>query len=610
MQTLRRALILTHRYLGIPLSVLFVLWFVTGIAMIYVGGMPTLSAQARLERLPALDLAAVRYAPAAAAAQAASGFGRVALTTVLGRPAYRFASPYGTATVFADTGEPLDEIDVETARDVAAQFLEAPASAASSSSARSSAPINGRLQLGRDLPLYKFAVDDGAGTEVYVSPYAGEVRLVTTTKTRTLAWIATIPHWFYITPLRTNQPHGTGPSSSPRPWAACSRCWGSCSASRSFTSRQPFRWSQAVRYQGWMRWHYISGAFFGVFALTWVFSGLLSMEPFDWANADSLEISGDALTGGPVELEQFPAFDAAVLGRAARRPNAEGARVSPHRRRALLPRALHEQRARSPTRAASGCISRIRSRGARSRSTCSSTRARWPSAPQPFASDTLLARLAAAAPDATIVTHELLTSYDSYYYSRNGQAALPVLRVKFDDPLETWVYVDPELGQLVASIHRLQRVERWLYNGLHSLDFGFWYDRRPLWDIGMILLSRGRARDEHDRLLARASSASGGVLLEVALELLVDVRVFARETAAARRRTALRKRRRIRRGPRPRTDLATAPRRARAGRRDLRRRRRTLRPTPARACRRAAAARHRLRHRACRACARTRARRR
>ncbi len=72
---------------------------------------------------------------------------------------------------------------------------------------------------------------------------------------------------------------------------------------------KPFRWSDAVRYQGWMRWHYISGAFFGVFALTWVFSGLLSMEPFDWANAeDSLDIRDDALTGGPVELERFPRF--------------------------------------------------------------------------------------------------------------------------------------------------------------------------------------------------------------------------------------------------------------------------------------------------------------
>jgi hypothetical protein len=40
MHSIRLTLILAHRYLGIPLSVLFVLWFVTGIAMIYVGGMP------------------------------------------------------------------------------------------------------------------------------------------------------------------------------------------------------------------------------------------------------------------------------------------------------------------------------------------------------------------------------------------------------------------------------------------------------------------------------------------------------------------------------------------------------------------------------------------
>jgi uncharacterized iron-regulated membrane protein len=163
MQTLRRALILVHRYLGIPLSVLFVLWFVTGIAMIYVGGMPSLSAQARVERLPALDLAAVRYTPAEAAAQAASGFGRVALTSVLERPAYRFASPYGAATVFADTGEPLDEIDAATARTVAAKFVGAPETDVELLRTVER-PDQWTLQLGRDLPLYKFAVRDGAGT--------------------------------------------------------------------------------------------------------------------------------------------------------------------------------------------------------------------------------------------------------------------------------------------------------------------------------------------------------------------------------------------------------------------------------------------------------------
>jgi hypothetical protein len=76
---------------------------------------------------------------------------------------------------------------------------------------------------------------------------------------------------------------------------------------------------------------------------------------------------------------------------------------------------------------------------------------------------------------------------------------LPVLRVKFADPLETWVYVDPRESALLATVHRLNRVERWLYNGLHSLDFAFWYSKRPFWDIGMILLCAG----------ALASSAIG-----------------------------------------------------------------------------------------------------
>jgi hypothetical protein len=63
--------------------------------------------------------------------------------------------------------------------------------------------------------------------------------------------------------------------------------------------------------------------------------------------------------------------------------------------------------------------------------------------------------------------------------------------VKFADPDQTWVYVDPEVSQVVARIHKMDRVERWIYNGLHSLDFSFWYNRRPLWDIGVLTLMLG-----------------------------------------------------------------------------------------------------------------------
>src|SRR5678815_424140 len=79
---------------------------------------------------------------------------------------------------------------------------------------------------------------------------------------------------------------------------------------------------------------------------------------------------------------------------------------------------------------------------------------------------------------------------DSYYYSRDRQTPLPVLRVKFDDPAKTWVYVDPQMSQVLATVHKLNRTERWLYNGLHSFDFAFWYNSIA-WDITMIALCLG-----------------------------------------------------------------------------------------------------------------------
>jgi len=44
----RKALILIHRYLGIVLCLIFLIWFVSGIAMIYARGMPEISSQSRL----------------------------------------------------------------------------------------------------------------------------------------------------------------------------------------------------------------------------------------------------------------------------------------------------------------------------------------------------------------------------------------------------------------------------------------------------------------------------------------------------------------------------------------------------------------------------------
>ena len=56
------------------------------------------------------------------------------------------------------------------------------------------------------MPLYKFAADDGLGTELYVQASSGDVSMLTTSRQRLFAYLGVIPHWLYFTPLRVQQP--------------------------------------------------------------------------------------------------------------------------------------------------------------------------------------------------------------------------------------------------------------------------------------------------------------------------------------------------------------------------------------------------------------------
>ncbi len=59
MRLLRRLIILSHRYLGIAISLMCVVWFASGIVMIYAGGHAShLCSRSRLERRALVDLLA------------------------------------------------------------------------------------------------------------------------------------------------------------------------------------------------------------------------------------------------------------------------------------------------------------------------------------------------------------------------------------------------------------------------------------------------------------------------------------------------------------------------------------------------------------------------
>jgi hypothetical protein len=52
-------------------------------------------------------------------------------------------------------------------------------------------------------------------------------------------------------------------------------------------------------------------------------------------------------------------------------------------------------------------------------------------------------------------------------------------------------YIDPKTARVVGTYSNRNWVGRWLYNGLHSLNFPWLYNYRPLWDIVVIFFMVG-----------------------------------------------------------------------------------------------------------------------
>jgi len=82
----------------------------------------------------------------------------------------------------------------------------------------------------------------------------------------------------------------------------------------------------------------------------------------------------------------------------------------------------------------------------------------------------------------------LLTEPDRYWYARHVPPVLPVWRIVLHDEAATWLHVDAATGQLLSTSTSDSRLRRWLFNGLHSLDFPLFL-RTPAWYLAIWLLS-------------------------------------------------------------------------------------------------------------------------
>jgi hypothetical protein len=131
-----------------------------------------------------------------------------------------------------------------------------------------------------DRPLKRIALNDAAGTEVYVSAASGKAVLITTRDERLWNYVGSVAHWLYPTELR----HHAKAWNSLMWWLSLLGTLGAALG----VVLGLIRLGTGPAYRGLQRWHHICGLIVAPFVLCWIFSGFLSMNDGLFAHSDDV----------------------------------------------------------------------------------------------------------------------------------------------------------------------------------------------------------------------------------------------------------------------------------------------------------------------------------
>ncbi|WP_426074248.1 PepSY domain-containing protein [Janthinobacterium sp. DSP2-3-3] len=465
-----------HRWTGVFSCILMALWFISGMVMLFVG-YPKLTPWERLASMPTLQSATCCIGPDKVLEQLAApaSVRELVLTSVGGRPVYRVRDEPGRFQLFdARSGKPADLAGPAEALAAAQAFLPG-AKAAYLGQVREDRWTHSR-GLDPHRPLHMVKMDDADDTLLYLSSVTGEVLIDAPRSQRLWNFVGAWLHWVYPLRERSSDPLWS--------WTVIILSATATVTAVSGTLVGIWRWRFTQRYKSgarspyretYMHWHHIIGLLFAAIVCTWIFSGLMSMNPFRIFDAKGKRPDLAAYRGGT------PA-----TARLALTPQQALAMLEAERFHAseIAWRVLDGQ----PYLLVRDAAARTRLIVANDGSV--HVREQW--------GDATLLRAASKLLPGMPTSHAWLGHYDTYYYGRQPEAMmgaaerrLPVLRVQFLDPHANWVYIDSYTGDVAITLDRSQRVSRWLFSFLHSWDLPPLLQMGPLRDAILILLSLG-----------------------------------------------------------------------------------------------------------------------
>ena len=419
-----RLLILVHRYTGLLISLIIVLWCLSGIVMMYVQ-YPQYTRTQQLLDLEPLELSRCCVLPDDWSEDFSISAAQVEM--FLGDPVLRVSARQGRWSINLATGIMIEGIDEGRARAVAERASGSPVTYRGLIE-RDQWTVAGGYDIHR--PLHHFAVQDNANTELYVSAATGQLVLRTTGTERFWNWLGAVIHWLYPTELRRHV----------GAWSQTVICLSIAGTILTLTGIYVgiarYRLGAGSPYRGWFLWHHIAGLIFGVFTLTWIVSGLLSMTPFGALSGRDFSSERNNIRGGDLNFGHVAASLSSMD-----MSQVDGGSVR-------LTSSMFAGEFAWIARSSADDAGRMGI---------------------PLDDDLLRSHAVKARPLALVESVDVIIKPDAYYYSHHEVRTFPVLRIEYEDGER--LYLDTVSGELLSAVDSDRRWSRWLFSRIAPWRF-------------------------------------------------------------------------------------------------------------------------------------------
>lgn len=494
---MKRFFFVTHRWLGVALGVFMLLWFLSGLVMVYSGSTAVTQRDrlAHAQEIPSLSVgdflsvgdawqlsepqrnvltretkasktSHAYYSEAQTAKRVESSIVEARLSVLNDIPVWQVGDDRGRRYAISALNGEVQEISADMALQIARSWGGTSISPQLLETVKKDL-FTRMMMFDPYRPFHKVALGDELGTELDISSRTGDVVASTTRVQRVLAYTGEWLHFF-----RFLDSFGLGDQRRDiLTWTSFMACIAVLTGLTVGWLRWRPGWFGGRTYANgrkhpyrkpWLRWHFWLGLAGGIITLTWIVSGFLVNNPWEifsktmFSQEELVRFQGGAL---PPEALAIRPGDMLVA-------NSHIVELNLH--------AVGERHFSLAYDAggASHPIVKIELEVDKEKA--------------------LLEGARRLIPGAQIKEFAVLSDFDDYYYPnhrrRSTERPLPVLRVDFDDAAEHRIYIDPVKGRILLKIDNSRRVYRWLFYALHNWDLDILYSR-PLWDVWMVLWS-------------------------------------------------------------------------------------------------------------------------